>query len=253
MKTKKKKPDPAQNEEKTEIWKQIIITAGVVIVALIGSWQAIAIVQLNNRPPTPAPSAIPVAATDTSLPVAATNSILPTVPIAGSTPTQPPPATNTASAKPLNLSLVNINLSKWYRLTNESLGKNYSLDHWAATKDIVMNTTGFLSGQYWGFKVSDPGYYTLASEYYGLDIFLNILTDNNNSLNLSSSMDNLKNQHWKVTSFNTGNCVRFTSQGLGDSWSMDLTTSSNIPAPIMAQTTESTTQCWHLTPVGTIK
>jgi hypothetical protein len=223
-----------------------------VIVALIGSWQAIAIVQLNNRSPTPAPSEVSVKATDTPPLLEATNTSQPAGPVAVVAATQLPSPTNTAPAISLNWKPVHIDLSKWYRLTNESLGKDYSLDHWAATKDIVMNTTGYLSGQYWGFKVSSPGFYTLASEYYGLDIFLNILTDNNNSLDLSPGNGDLKSIYWKVTS-SSGNCVRFTSQELGDNWSLDLTTINNIPAPFMSQTSDSPTQCWHLTQVGSIK
>ena len=53
-------------QEKTEIWKQVIITAGVVIVAVIGAWQAITIVKLNDKPATAAPpAAIPTDAAPT--------------------------------------------------------------------------------------------------------------------------------------------------------------------------------------------
>ena len=255
MKTNKRKPveDEALIQEKTEIWKQVIITVGVVIVALIGAWQAVAIVQFNNKSASPAPTAIPPPATITPLPLQATNTSQPANPVEVVAATQPLTATNTSQAKSFDLSPVNVDFSKWYRLTNESLGKNFSLDHWADTKDIVMNPTAYFSGQYWGFKESVPGYYTLASEFFGLDVSLSIQTDNNNSLNLSSSKDNLKGQYWRVTSFNDGSCIRFTSQGLGDSLSLDLTTGTNPPTPTMAQTSEATTQCWHLIPVGTLK
>ena len=252
MKTKKNTPDPVQVQERTEIWKQVIITIGVVVVALIGSWQAIAIVQLNNKPPSPAPSAIPVAATSTPGLVEATNTSPSAIPVVVVATTGLSPVTNTAPAKSLNLKPVNIDPSKWYRLTNESLGKNYSLDHWNDTKAIVMNTINYIGGQNWRFNVSDPGYYTLTNEFYGQDIFLNVLTDNNNSLNLSPGTGDPKNRYWKVTSSNE-NCVRFTSQGLGDDWSLDFKVINNIPTPYMAQTSDTSTQCWHLTQAGSIK
>ena len=115
MKNKKSKPDEAKIEQRTEIWKQIIITIGVVIVALIGSWQAIAIVQLNNRTPTPAPTAISVKATDTPPLLEARNTGQPAGPVAVVATIQPPLPTNTAPAKSLNWKPVNIDLSKWYR------------------------------------------------------------------------------------------------------------------------------------------
>jgi hypothetical protein len=250
MAAKKNKPDEASIQEKTEIWKQIIITAGVVIVAMIGSWQAIALVRLNNQPPTPAPSAIPPIATVTPLSVESTNTAAVAQPVVVIFPTQTISVTNTAPAKAPPSKPVNIDLSKLYRLTNDSLGRNYSLDHWAATKDLVMNSTSFFSGQYWIFKVSGPGTYTLSSEYYGQDILLNVLTDNN-SLTLSSVLADPKGEYWKLTSI--GNCIRVTNQALGDNWSLDLTTTNNIPTPYIAQTSDSSTQCWHLTQVGTIK
>jgi hypothetical protein len=251
MAAKKNKPDEASVQEKTEIWKQIIITAGVVIVALIGSWQAIAIVRLNNQPPTSAPTAIPLAATVTPIPVEAANTVAPAQPVVVIAPTQTVSVTDTAQAKAPPSKPVNIDLSKLYRLTNDSLGKNFSLDHWAATKDLVMNSTSFFSGQYWIFKVSGPGTYTLSSEYYGQDILLNILTDNNNSVTLSSVLTDPKSEYWKLSS--NGNCVRINNLALGDNLSLDLTTINNIPSPYMAQTGDSSSQCWHLTQVGTVK
>jgi hypothetical protein len=244
-------PAPAPNPESAEIWKQIIITVGVVIVALIGSWQAIAIVRLNNQPPTPAPSAIPAASTNTPIPPAATNTELAPQPVVAIPATQTTSPTNTAVGKAPVLKPVNIDLSKLYRLTNDSLGKNFSLDHFAATKDLVMNATAFFSGQYWIFKVAGPGTYTLSSEFYGQDILLNVATDNNNSLTLSTGGTDPKSNIWKLSS--SGNCVRISNQALGDGWSLDLTTINNVPSPYMAQSADTSSQCWHLTQVGTVK
>ncbi len=250
MATKKSKPNDAGIQERTEIWKQVIITVGVVVVALIGSWQAIAIVRLNNQPPTPAPSATSAPATNTPVPVETTNTLAPPNPVVVIATTGIPTLADTATPKPEKLA--NIDLSKWYRLTNDSLGKSFAMDHWGDTKNIVMDTTGYSGGQYWRFNVVSPGYYSVTSEFYGPGIFLNLLTASNNSLNLSPLADDPKTDYWKVTSSNA-NCVRFTSQELGDGWSLDMTTVNDIPSPFMAQTSDSNSQCWHLAQVGPIK
>jgi hypothetical protein len=66
-------PQPSNGGRNTELWKQVIVTTGVVVVALIGAWQAIRVTQNHSvsgsvaatSQPTPPPAAIPTSpATD---------------------------------------------------------------------------------------------------------------------------------------------------------------------------------------------
>jgi hypothetical protein len=58
-------PPTATDGRNTELWKQIIVTAGVIIVALIGAWQAI---RINQSHSAPAPETMAVASPPASPP-----------------------------------------------------------------------------------------------------------------------------------------------------------------------------------------
>ncbi len=217
-------------------WRQVVMAVAAVIVVLIGAWQVYGAVKSSSDQAVAVPGA-PAAASS--------NGVAADVVAANG---NPPSAAPTSTGLPVK-TVVNVDTTQWYRLTNEALGPGFALALDPATKEPVIVAADGSQGQVWKFSHVPFSFYTLSTESVTSALVLDVHAGPGYQVRMTNPKLTNTDANWKPFTFGTS-CNRLTTQWLGESWSLDL--QGKGPALQMSHSNFATSQCWHLTPLGPI-
>ncbi len=143
-----------------------------------------------------------------------------------------------------------IDTSKWYRLTNRTLGENKSLDTSNPDYRCFMGDNGNFTGQYWRFVPSNTqGYYLMFSRFAGEREGLEGGSPDSACLftGFADKGNPFSGQMWKISS-EGDNYFRMKNLNLQSTHSLGVTT---IPT-LLSTDTNSEAQQWMFSEIGDI-
>jgi WD40 repeat protein len=134
----------------------------------------------------------------------------------------------------------------WYRLVNEALGGERSLDTYGVYPyEPFMGESAKFSGQSWQLTPEGSEYYRLTNQFLGKEWALAVSEDGENRL-LMADTGGRQAQNWKLVAVD-GEAYRLTNQALGAGWSLGVT-GYGADVLLMEETADSSSQYWYLIP-----
>lgn len=121
-----------------------------------------------------------------------------------------------------------LDTSKWYRITNTQLGKDYLLEANPDNEYPMMKQRSNYRGQYWKLALLGNGAYRLWNSdygYKGLDFSLDTTADK--GIPFMSQTANVSGQQWTLTPASDGS-YRLKNNYLGEGYSLAANDSGNL-------------------------